>query len=248
MIKYRKLGMLILSLITLSAFATASATALPEDNDSIGDVPDLPLILLGEMDVNGEPASEGSEITAYYEGELVAKSTVGEEGRYNLNLNLTPENYSNIENVELYVDGVRVSFEVPASQLETIQNTDSGSIVEVNINSSVSSIDSDTGSSGSSGSTGEARVVNKDTGESETSEITEGYSEAHLAGEDEDGIADAEGPVSQADDEEEEDLEDIEGAEDTGDAEGNEDAGYSTVFTALLFVVALFGAFMVIKR
>jgi len=62
------------------------------------------------------------------------------------------------------------------------------------------------------------------------------------------------GPVSQVDDEEGEDLEDVEGGEDiegaenAESAEGTEDAGYSTVFTALLFVAAFFGAFMVIKK
>ncbi|MDQ1274773.1 MAG: hypothetical protein QG610_345, partial [Euryarchaeota archaeon] len=231
-----------------------NATDLSEDNDSIGNVPDLPLILQGEMNVNGESISAGSDIMAYYGGELIAKSTAGEEGKYSLNLNLTPENYTNIENVELYVNGDKVSFDIPVSQIETIQNTASGSIIKVNINSSVSSIDNDTDSGGSSGLTGEARVVNKDTDESETSYQTEGHSEANLAGEYEDDITNSEGPVSQVDDEEGEDLEDveggedIEGAEDAEGAEGTEDAGYSTVFTALLFVAAFFGALMVIKK
>ncbi|TFH04478.1 MAG: hypothetical protein E4H06_02855, partial [Methanosarcina sp.] len=63
--------MLILSLMILFVFAAVSVTALSEENDSIGDVPDLPLILHGGLDVNGEPVSEGSEILAYYEGELI---------------------------------------------------------------------------------------------------------------------------------------------------------------------------------
>jgi len=193
LIMCRKFGMLVLSLIVLSVFAAVNATALSEDNDSIGNVPDLPLILQGEMNVNGESVSAGSDIMAYYGGELIAKSTAGEDGKYSLNLNLTPENYTNIENVELYVNGDKVSFEIPASQIETIQNTASGSIIEVNINSSVSSIDNDTDSGGSSGSTGEARVVNKDTDESETSDKTEGHSETNLAGEYEDDITNSEG-------------------------------------------------------
>lgn len=253
----RKFGMLVLSLIVLSVFAAVNATALSEDNDSIGNVPDLPLILQGEMNVNGESISAGSDIMAYYEGELIAKSTAGEEGKYSLNLNLTPEDYTNIENVELYVNGDKVSFEIPASQIETIQNTVPGSIIEVDINSSVSSNDSETGSDGSSSSTGEARVVNQGTGESEASDKTEGQSEASLAGENEDSITNSEGPVSQVEDEEGEDLEDIEGggdiegaedAEGVEGAEDTEDAGYSTIFAVLVFVAALFGAFMVIKR
>lgn len=240
--------MLILSLIILPVFAAVSVTALSEDNDLIGDVPDLPLILHGELDFNGESVSAGSEIMAYYEGELIAKSTVGEGGRYSLNLNLTPENYTNIGNVELYVNGDKVSFEIPVSQMETIENASQGYIAEVDIIYSTSSTDGNTGSSGGGGSTGEARIAEKDTAESEASDRTEGSSEASFAGEDEDDTADAEGPVSQVDDGEGEDIKDVEGAEGTEDAEGAEDAGYSSIFTALLFIAALFGAFMVIKR
>lgn len=215
------------------------------------------------MNVNGDPVPGGSEIMAYYEGELIAESTVEEEGRYNLNLNLVPENYTNIENMELYINGDKASFEIPASRMETIQNTASGSIIEVNINSSVSSTDSETGSGGSSNPAVEAMVVNKDTGESKSSDKTGGRSEASLAGKDEDDIANAEGPVSQADYEGKEDIEGVEGVEDREGIEGREDregaedaegaesaenTGYSTVFTVLLFVAAFFGAFMVIKR
>lgn len=242
LIKYRKLGVLILSLMILPLFAAVSVTALSEENDSVGDVPDLPLILHGGLDVNGEPAETGSEIMAYYEGELIAKSTVEEEGIYSLNLNLTPENYTNVENVEIYVNGDKASFEIPTSQMEAINDKKPGSIAEVDIAYSASSGDGNTGSSSSNDATGEARVVNKDTAESETPEKAEDYPEAGFAGEDEDGAVDAKGPVSQEDAEEGEDVEGAEGAE------GTEDAGYSTVFTALLFVASLFGAFMVIKR
>jgi hypothetical protein len=250
LIEYRKIGVLILSLMMLPVFAAVSVTALSEENDSIGDVPDLPLILHGGLDVNGESAEAGSEIMAYYEGELIAKSTVEEEGKYNLNLNLTPENYTNIEKVELYVNGNKASFE--ASQIEGIKGKTPGSIIETDITCSASSIDNDTasvdydtGSSSSSNGKGEARVVNKDTSGSETDEKAAGNSEAGFAGEDEDSIVDSEVPVSQAGDEEGENVEDVEGAE---GAEGAENAGHSTLFTALVFVAALFGAFMVARR
>lgn len=240
MIKCRKFGVLILSLIILSVFAAVNVTALSEENDSIEDVPDLPLILQGEMDVNGEPVSAGSEITAYYEGEIIARSTVEEEGEYSLNLNLASEDYANIENVELYINGNEASFELPASQVETIESTSSGSILEVDINSSVSS-DDETDSGGNSDSTGEAKIVEKNTTESETG----ANSEASLTGED--STADGEDPVSQADGEDGESPDDA-ATEDTGDTESTADAGYSTVFTVLLFVVAVFSALLVIKR
>ena len=65
MVKCRKFGLLILSLIMLFIFAAVNATALSEDNDSIGDAPDLPLIPKGEIDLNAQPTSAGCEITAF---------------------------------------------------------------------------------------------------------------------------------------------------------------------------------------
>jgi hypothetical protein len=242
LIKYRKFGVLILSLMILPVFAVASVTALSEENDSIGDVPDLPLILHGGLDVNGEPVSEGSEIMAYYEGEIIAKSTVGEDGQYSLNLNLTPENYTNIGSMELYVNGDKASFEIPASQMEAIEDKTPGSIAAVDIVFSASSSDGDTSSGSSNDAKGEARVVKKDTAGSEAPENDEDSSEAGFAEEDEDGTVDAQGPVSQEGDDEGEDAEGAEGAE------GTEDAGHSTVFTALVFIAALIGAFIVARR
>lgn len=241
LIKYRKFVVLILSLMILPVFAAVSVTALSEENDSIGDVPDLPLILQGGLDVNGEPVSEGSEILAYYEGELIAKSTVGEEGKYSLNLNLTPENYTNIGDVEFYVNGNLTSFNVPASEIEAIQNNTPGSITEVDLEGSVSSAEGDsssnsTDSSSSGDSEGDVKIVKKDSESSEDSaeeSLTEdGKSRSPSEGVSEDSV-DIQEPVSQVSDEE---------------SEGAEESGYSTFFTGLLFVTALFGAFLIIKR
>ncbi len=157
---------------------------------------------------------------------------------------MTPENYTNIGDVELYVDGNKASSGIPVSNIENIESKEPGSIIEVDINNSASSSVSGTESRGSSGSTGEARVVNKnETADSKTSDKAGGRSEASLAGEDDGGdIVSSEEPVSQSDDAEDLEDEDAEGAENT------EDAGYSTVFTALVFIAALFSAVMVIKR
>jgi hypothetical protein len=238
LIKYRKLGVLILSLMILSVFAVLNVTALSEENDSIGDVPDLPLILYGGLDVNGEPVSEGSEILAYYEGELIAKSTVGEEGKYSLNLNLTPENYTNIEAVEFYVNGNITSLNIPVSEIEAITTKTPGTITEVDLEGSVSSADintssSSTDSSSSSDSEGDVKIVNKDSVSSEYSTEAGNSEEASFAKGGTDSSVDMQEPVTQAGDEEGEDA---------------AKAGYSIFFTGLLFVTALFGAFMVIKR
>ena len=230
LIKYRKFGVLTLSLMILSVYSVLSVTALSEESDSIEYVPDLPLILHGELNVNGGSVSEGSEILAYYEEELIAKSTVGEEGKYSLNLNLPPENYTNIGEVEFYVNGNIASIDIPASEIEAIKNNKSGSITEVNLEGFVSSAEGDL-SSGNGDGTGEARVVKKYPASSENSTESENSEDDFAKGVKE--SSDIQEPVSQ-----------------TGD-EGGDDAskaGYSTFFTGLLFITALFGAFLIIKR
>lgn len=230
----------------LSVFAVLCGTALSEENDSIEDVPALPLILRGGLNVDGNPVSEGSEILAYYDGELIAKSTVGEEGKYSLNLNLTPENYTNLGDVELYIYENNSSFKIPVSEIEAVNKT-AGSISEIDLEVSASSADNDTSSSstsssGSGDSVGEVKIVTKDSdsgdsaeddsaeessteeGDSQKTSSAEGVTESSV------GMSD---PVSQADE---------------GETESTEESGYSTFFTGLLFITALLGAFYVIKK
>ncbi|AKB17167.1 MULTISPECIES: hypothetical protein [unclassified Methanosarcina] len=242
MIKYRKFGVLILSLMMLSVFAVLNVPALSEENDSMIDVPTLPLILRGGLNVDGEPVSEGSEVMAYYEGELIAKSTIGEEGKYNLNLNLTPENYTNIGKVELYVYEDNSSFEIPASEIEAINKTP-GSISVIDLEGSVSSADinksSNSKDSSSNGdSEGDVKIVKKDSEPSEDSaeesSIEEGDSQKAISAEGvNEGSVDMQEPVSQVSEE---------------GSKGAEKSGYSTFFTGLLFITALLGAFYVIKK
>lgn len=255
MIKYRKFGVLTLSLMILSVFAVLCGTALSEENDSIEDVPELPLILQGGLNVDGDPVSEGSEILAYYDGELIAKSAVVEEGKYSLNLNLTSENYTNLGDVELYVNENNSSFKIPVSEIEAVNKT-AGSISEIDLEVSASSEDSDsssssTSSSGSGDSVGEVKIV-KNNSESEDStedDSTEDDSTEYNSTEDDstgevdsqkasaegvtEGSSDISEPVSQADE---------------GETESTEESGYSTFFTGLLFITALLGAFYVIKK
>ncbi|WP_440946082.1 hypothetical protein ACSAZL_18710 [Methanosarcina sp. T3] len=243
MIKYRKFGVLILSLMILSVFAVLSVTALSEENDSIGDVPALPLILRGGLNVDGDPVSEGSEILAYYEGELIAKSTVEEEGKYSLNLNLTPENYTNLGDVELYVYEDNSSFKIPASEIEAVNKTP-GLISEIDLEVSVSSADtnkssSSTDSSSNGDSVGDVKIVKKDPESEDSTEddsaeddSAEDSQKASVEGANE-GSVDIQEPVSQAGEEE---------------TESTEKSGYSTFFTGLLFITALLGAFYVIKK
>lgn len=181
LIKYRKLGILFISLMILLASAACGLAADPEGSDDTGSLPELPLILKGDLDVNGEPVAAGSEIEAYYEGKLIAKSTVENEGEYVLNLNLATDDYDNLGEVEFYIDGNEADLEIPESQAAAIANEDApGSIVEVDVQSSVSQSSEPSGDSGNSdGSSdgdnvGDAVIVNdEDVSESSVEEPEE---------------------------------------------------------------------------
>jgi hypothetical protein len=248
----------------LSVFAVLCVPALSEENDSIGDVPALPLILRGGLNVDGDPVSEGSEILAYYEGELIAKSTVGGDGKYNLNLNLTPENYTNLGDVELYVYEDNSSFKIPASEIEAVNKTP-GSISEIDLDVSVSSADTDTSSSSKDSSSngdsvGEVKIVKKDSesddSESDDSESDDSESDDSDDSDEEDSEEESsteEGASQKASsaegvDEGSVDIPEPVSQEGEGETESTEESGYSTFFTGLLFITALLGAFYVIKK
>ena len=181
LIKYRKLGILFISLMILLASAAGGLAADPEGSDDTGSLPELPLILKGDLDVNGEPVAAGSEIEAYYEGKLIAKSTVENEGEYVLNLNLATDDYDNLGEVEFFIDGNEADLEIPESQAAAIANEDApGSIVEVDVQSSVSQPSEPSGDSGNSDGSadgdnvGDAVIVNgEDVSESSVEEPEE---------------------------------------------------------------------------
>ena len=139
LIKYRKFGILSVSLMILLACAVVGLAADPEGSEESESLPELPLILKGELNVNGEPVVAGSEIQAYYDGKLIAKSTVKNEGEYVLNLNLATDDYENLGDVEFYIDGNAADLEIPESEVADVANNDApGSIVELDVQGSVS--------------------------------------------------------------------------------------------------------------
>ncbi|WP_440954306.1 hypothetical protein ACSAZK_11700 [Methanosarcina sp. Mfa9] len=161
LIKYRKFGILSVSLMILLACAVVGLAADPEGPEETESLPELPLILKGDLDVNGEPVEAGSEIEAYYEGKLIAKSTVENEGEYVLNLNLATDDYENLGEVEYYIDGNAADLEIPESEAAAIANEDvPGSIVEMDVQGSVSQPSgSSGGSDGSSDGDNEGGAV-----------------------------------------------------------------------------------------
>lgn len=179
LIKYRKLGILSVSLMVLLMCAVGGLAADPEGSDDTGSLPELPLILKGDLDVNGEPVAAGSEIEAYYEGKLIAKSTVENEGEYVLNLNLATDDYENLGEVEFYIDGNAADLEIPESEAAAIANEDDpGSIVEMDVQGSVSQpSESSGGSDGSSDGDNEGGAVvitNENLSESPLDEAEDG--------------------------------------------------------------------------
>lgn len=65
-------------------------------------VPQLPMIVSGDVYINGKPAKVGTDITAVVNGEQVSKSEVSEEGKFSLLLQKLEKN----QEVEFYVDGI----------------------------------------------------------------------------------------------------------------------------------------------
>ena len=172
LIKYRKFGILSVSLMILLACAVVGLAADPEGSEESESLPELPLILKGELNVNGEPVVAGSEIQAYYDGKLIAKSTVKNEGEYVLNLNLATDDYENLGDVEFYIDGNAADLEIPESEVADVANNDApGSIVELDVQGSVSqSSESSYDSDGSDdGDNQGAAVVKSGKGVSESS-------------------------------------------------------------------------------
>ncbi len=157
LIKYRKLGILSVSLMILLACAVVGLAADPNGSEEIESLPELPLILKGDLDVNGAPVAAGSEIQAYYGGKLIAESTVKNEGEYVLNLNLGTDDYENLGDVEFYIDGNAADLTIPESKAAAIADEDvPGSIVEMDVQGSVSQ---PSGSSDGSNSDEENKAV-----------------------------------------------------------------------------------------
>jgi len=179
LIKYRKLGILFISLMILLACAVGGLAADPEGSDDVASLPELPLILKGDLDVNGEPVEAGSEIQAYYEGKLIAKSTVENEGEYVLNLNLATDDYENLGEVEFYIDGNEADLEIPETEAAAIANKDApGSIVEVDVQGSVSQPSgSSGGSDGSDDGDKLGNAVVKNSGDVSESQLEEAEEE-----------------------------------------------------------------------
>ncbi|MDD3043109.1 MAG: hypothetical protein PHV51_04315 [Methanosarcinaceae archaeon] len=223
MINYRKLVCLVISLqifFVLAACGLASA----EELEGTEKLPSLPLVLQGDLTVNGEPVSEGSEIRAYYEKAPIGDYKVEAEGKLNLILNLAPENYKNFENVEFYIDGAKAELDLQEADLEAIKNAEgiSGPVIEVNARSSVVS---PAGSGGSANS----ENAKEATPEVVNNEGTEG-AESDEVLDDEKAASGQEGPVN------------------AGSKGGVKYSDDQPVFWVVLTVAAILGAILVMRK
>lgn len=222
LIKYRKFVLLVVSLQIFFVFA---ASGLASTGNVEEGVPPLPLILRGDLNVNGVPVSEGSEILTYYEGELIGKYTVNEEGKFSLKLNLAPADYVNFEDVKFYINENEAELEFSESDYEAIKNVKGpGSDIKVKIQAYV-----DSSSSSSSSSDGdeesEVKIVNKDEQE-ELEDSDEGFED----GEDDSGV-----------------LEDTYQAEDDAKSRANT-SDNRHVSLAIISIIAILGVILVIRK
>ncbi|MDD4331902.1 MAG: hypothetical protein PHU28_06235 [Methanosarcinaceae archaeon] len=148
LINYGKYGCFMLSLLL---FFAASGLGSAEELGGGDEIPSLPLVLQGDLTVNGDPVSAGAEILAYYGEAPIGSYTVESEGKLNLVLNLAPENYEDFENVKFQIDGDEAELELRKTDLEAIKNSKgvSGPIIEVSASGLLSSPSSSKKSSNS---------------------------------------------------------------------------------------------------
>lgn len=99
------------TVLTAAAFLllipiSANPTALAIENS---EVPILPLIIKGDVTLDGEPAEVGTEVTAKINGEVVGTTEVSTKGVYGdlpqnrLLVTSAPENY---EKIKFYINGM----------------------------------------------------------------------------------------------------------------------------------------------
>src|SRR3989337_1071453 len=68
-----------------------------------GAVPTIPMVISGNVSINGEPAPVGTEVKALMNGEVSGSYVVSKKGIYGLIV----ENRPGIRTVDIYVNGIR---------------------------------------------------------------------------------------------------------------------------------------------
>ena len=68
----------------------------------VGAVPELPMIVSGDVYINEKPAKVGTDITAMLNEEQVSETEISERGKFTLLLQKLEEN----QEVDFYVDGI----------------------------------------------------------------------------------------------------------------------------------------------
>ncbi|MCS3923572.1 hypothetical protein [Methanosalsum natronophilum] len=106
-----KVALVLQLLILLSSMSMAS--------------PELPIVLDGEVTLDGEPASPGTTITVKLGEDQITRSTLSESGGYDTLL--IPE--SGISNLKFYVNGVEANIMNP----DSIENAKSGQLIKLNL-------------------------------------------------------------------------------------------------------------------
>ncbi|WP_292487004.1 hypothetical protein [Methanohalobium sp.] len=89
--------------------------------------PEPPLVVKGDVEINDEPAPEGTQITAKLDGELIAKSTVEKAGKYELHL-LKKDDYTGIK---FNVAGIE--YNPDSDTITNLNDTDPTKAVYVNL-------------------------------------------------------------------------------------------------------------------
>jgi hypothetical protein len=68
-------------------------------------VPTIPMVISGNISINGEPASQGTEVKALMNGEVLTSCIVEKNGIFGLIV----ENRPGVKTIDIYVNGIRSS-------------------------------------------------------------------------------------------------------------------------------------------
>lgn len=115
----------ILQLCILLLAAGSLAVSAAEEEASL---PPFPLIMQGSIQINGEPAPQGTEITVMLNGNAVGSTVVEQEGIYGdkpsnrLLVSADPLNYGELE---FYVNGI----ESELVNVDEVRNADPGDTI-----------------------------------------------------------------------------------------------------------------------
>lgn len=173
-LKFRNLFLLAvvlqISIVTFAACGVNETIESPGEVTSDPDNPDLPIILEGYAQINGNPAPAGTAIEAKLGGELEGKAEVQDAGKYKIYVNFKPDEFKNIK---IFVNGKPANLNLEDEDLQAVAES-SGNYLHANVIQSIDTPSAGGGGGGSGGGGGGGAVSPESLENVELRELTKG--------------------------------------------------------------------------